>query len=191
MLSVKQFRDGNRLVVVFEGLKDIPSEEQMIQNYLSSLVGNNVDVAPSVEAEPVVLNNEMPEIPKPVFCGSEYNSMTPSEVVKDGTKALVFLNRQLVNQESEDMETEIRRVLRKTVAEQFRTVEPDKFCSTLTNAQVNAFFLRYGNIPTEEEKRIIMKKLNSKTWEEKKNIISIIHLFQSYEKKRSLIFQCH
>ena len=51
MLNIKTFRDGDRLVVVFEGLKDLPSEEELIQSYLGSIAGATVSKESPVEAD--------------------------------------------------------------------------------------------------------------------------------------------
>ncbi len=61
-MNIKTFKDGNRLVIVVEGLKDIPSDNELLKRFVGGIVcteDNNISVYPDSDASSVEYDEEM------------------------------------------------------------------------------------------------------------------------------------
>ncbi len=76
-MTIKTFKDGDRVVLVFEGLENSPSAEDMIKGIVSSVVACNVTSAPDAIAAPVAVTEE--EIPEERFVDGFFAGKTRDE----------------------------------------------------------------------------------------------------------------
>ena len=146
MLTVKTFKDGDRLVVVFEGLHDIPSEETLIQSFLSGITGAQVNREEAIDAKPVKQDTEIPTIEEadPVFADGEYEGMTPEEVIKTGrAKGFTFLAEHMDDETlPENLKSRIKESVRAYLSN-FKGCDPLAYSNKLSFKQVCTFLTQY------------------------------------------------
>lgn len=60
-MNIRTFKDGNRLVIVVEGLENIPSDEEVLGKFIKSISGcDKTDVFSQAEAIPVPVEESDP-----------------------------------------------------------------------------------------------------------------------------------
>lgn len=94
-MNIKTFKDGDRFIVVFEGLENSPSNEAMIQGILASIIGTtaSVEKVDNAIVEPVpTKEEEVPEIP---FTSGYFEGKTRTE-------ALEYLRKRFVNTNADE-----------------------------------------------------------------------------------------
>ncbi len=152
MLTVKTYRDGDRLVVVFEGLSSIPDEEAMIKSFLGGMIDGTLTKVPDVEAKPVPANEDVPEIPKeetPMedtrheYDDGPYKGMTPPEALsKDKARAIGYLVSTINGTvRQEDANLAIKDFLR-----QFSGCDAKGYSEKLSSNQVFSFIRQYSPV---------------------------------------------
>lgn len=117
MLGIKSFRDGDRLVIVVEGLENIPSNESLLKNFLSTIITNpdtQITTAPDTEnivpvdsesennlKEEIKAAEEMEEQKKMAcFPDGPFKGKTVEEAVKDcGLSVIAYLNTEVLDVE--------------------------------------------------------------------------------------------
>lgn len=93
MTAVKFFKDGDRFVLVFEGLENSPSTENMIKNIVSTVTAANIKAEPEAVAKPVPVKEEKP--PEIKFEGGFFDGKTKRE-------ALDYLKKRFVNTNADE-----------------------------------------------------------------------------------------
>lgn len=154
MLNIKTFKDGNRFVVVFEGLSNMPSEEDMIKNYISSIVNANISTEKEIDAKPVETTDE--PIPVPIFEDGPFAGMSPSQVIETGNKGIAYLNMEMgkygMGSEEDVLTLEIASVMYNHIHKRFSQMDVEEFAKKLSDGQINSLIAMYGNTFKPENK---------------------------------------
>lgn len=187
MLGIQSFKDGERLVIVVEGLKDIPSEETLLKNFLSTIITSpdaQVATAPAAEnIDPVVPESEetlKEEIMaaeerenqgKTVcFANGPFKGKTVEEVAKNGSLSVIaYLNTEVldVDRFQEYGELIVQNAL-SAVKDQLKrsrekfTVEDVIGYNEETR---RSFLLCFDNLLSADEKADILKAGSLEQWE--------------------------
>ena len=59
-MNIKTFKDGERLVIVVEGLKSFPTDESLLKGLLSGISDGNVEACSEADAIPLPVAEEEP-----------------------------------------------------------------------------------------------------------------------------------
>lgn len=187
MLGIKSFKDGDRLVIVVEGLKDVPSEETLLKNFLSTIItgpdarvttapaAENIDpVAPESEdglKEEIRAAEEREAQGKTVcFPDGPFKGKTVEEITKNGSLSVIaYLNTEVLDADrfQEYGELIVQNAL-SAVKEQLKksrekfTVEDVIGYNEETR---RSFLLCFDNLLSTGEKEDILKAGSLEQWE--------------------------
>ena len=92
-MTIKTFKDGDRFVLVFEGLENSPSTEDMIKSIVSTVIAQDVISVPDAVAKPVPAEKELP--PEERFADGTFAGKTKSE-------ALAYLKKRFCNTDADE-----------------------------------------------------------------------------------------
>lgn len=162
MLSIKAFQDGDRFVVVFEGLSDHPSQEEMIKGFLGGLL-TSVEQAPDAAAIPIQ-QEDVPEVTVPeeeiaqepdrddVFPDGPYKGHTPGEVLElDKTAGFIYLSEAIKGRSPEDPLFSIINKEISGVLKNFATCEDEEsYSKRLSSNQVAQFIKKFRLVMSPE-----------------------------------------
>lgn len=153
MLTIKSYRDGDRLVVVFEGLSNIPSDEDMIKSYISNITGVQAEPVKPVDAAPVPQDTKEVEIPEARFGSkSKYFGMTPKEVIaREGAKGFLYLTKAVYRPDylPDDLKKDTEVVI-KEYLNNFAECDAESYAKKLTDSQVDTFIHTYEYVMPDE-----------------------------------------
>ena len=91
-MTIKTFKDGDRFVLVFEGLENSPSDEEMIKGVVAAVVGKSVSTEPEAVAKPVPVKEEVP--PEEKFADGYFAGKTKSEAKAELKKRFCNTNAE-------------------------------------------------------------------------------------------------
>ena len=179
MVSVKSFVDGDRLVVVFEGISNAPSESELVKSYIESVL--KTQTMPPADVTPVPADEEPIDIPeevispvqevKPirteVFIDGPYEGKTPEEILSKGTpkdkrEAFRYLTRYIKSEVSEE-ETDLVKESEKCINEilaKFST-DGETYTSMLNEKQVNLFIYQFIDVFSNEKRDEILSSVGT------------------------------
>lgn len=145
-MNIKTFKDGNRFVIVFEGLDDMPSQENMIKAFLGGICPN-VTEEKAAEVQPVCVEDNMPQ--NVMFIAGPYAGQTPQEILEaEGKRGFIYLVSQIRNQELPGdlllaIDNAVTGYLR-----QFANCDADAYSKKLSDKQLSTFIqLYWGALP--------------------------------------------
>ena len=156
MLTTKFFKDGDRVVIVLEGL-DMPDQETVIKGLLSSIVGT-ASLEPEGTAVPVPA--EEPDVPaaikeepepegEAVFLDGPYKGMTPEEALVAGkAKAFVYLTTEYVA-DNDAIGSAITSAVN-AYLHKFDDCNAKEYASRLSDKQVATFLAVYAGVIPED-----------------------------------------
>ncbi|MCR5670685.1 MAG: hypothetical protein K6G10_06735 [Butyrivibrio sp.] len=130
-MNIKTFRDGDRLVIVVEGLKNIPSDEILLSKFVSGIMGSEAESFPEAEASPIPI---MEEADKGIFVKTSFY-----EGLLDSAYPFVDSFKkesELLSSLGENAEVYLRH--------KFSKMDANGYAGRLNDAQKAAFFQRYG-----------------------------------------------
>lgn len=141
-MNIKSFMDGDRLVIVVEGLKEVPSDEKLLKGFLSAIMPDTeTSIHKPSDAAPVPVVEEDVTIP----C---------EEITSDGDieiKTSFFtgkLNDAYACIDSFSKELEVLNALKDNaeiyLRHKFAGMDTDAYTEKLSDAQKTKFFDVYG-----------------------------------------------
>ncbi len=169
-MKVTTFNDGERFVVVFEGIG--VDDKDLIKGLLSPLSADNIERAPEVVPVPVE-EDEEPEIPI-VFPDGPYAGMSPTDILAAGPQeaqdAYVYICSVI-----ESLSGELREICdaetKKYVKSRFENTKSMDYANKLSDNLVQKFYDMFAyNIPDE---------LKEEPWT-KKSVAFAIDYFQTF-----------
>lgn len=166
-MNIKTFRDGERLVVVFEGLKDMPSEEEMIKSYLSGIVGCQVCKLPNAEAKPVVKPKTKSELE--VFIEKTDIKLSSIKSMADETKVLSELQKEADETDGDIYKRYLNEAIKGYLRSRMIKFNETNYANALNERQAGQFVSHYGRYVNQEELKDIKDVKESV-----KNIIEIL-----------------
>lgn len=141
-MKVSTFQDGERFIVVFEGIK--VEEKDLIKGLLAPLSVQNIESEPMVEPIPSE-PEEAPNIPV-AFPDGPYVGASPMDVLmaepKEARKAYSYICANLsgFSEELKSLcESEVKNYLRRS----FASVDADEYAKKLSDKQIDMFFETY------------------------------------------------
>lgn len=187
MVNIKTYKDGDRLVVIFEGLGEI-TEEKIVSTFLQSLGNVDSDVPPAnVKPLPVVedpLPTTLPEQakepdkedPKPAvfdfwFVDGPYAGKTPSAILSEGTpqeqdKAFNYLSKMLKTEKSEKVVDLIKSSGVSYLKRRFASTESFAYAIKLNEKQVKTFYNLYADFCSAELISTLCSDLKKNSFDE-------------------------
>ncbi len=157
MLNMKSFKDGERLVVVIEGLKNIEEEQEVLNRMFSGLISNAPDSSSSIEP-PII----------------EDTSSVKEEVKK-------IIDEQQKTTTKKDDNQEVKTISLDMLKSRYKDCDAKEFASQLDGDKLNKFIRVAGNAFGEAERQVFTKKLKKGSFEEifddetaKKNAVFLI-----------------
>ncbi len=168
MLSIKTFKDGDRLVVVFEGLNDLPSEEEMVKNCIKSILAGSVpETLPEADVVPIVTEEEAPPVIRDeIFLTGPYEGKTPKEILESGSpkekrEAFIYLTNFAKSEVTED-ELALLQDVKKVIREYVKRFQGDgeSYAGNLTETQLNLFLYQFLNVLRDEQRDQILAECN-------------------------------
>lgn len=171
MLNMKCFRDGERLVVVLEGV-NIPEAEEMVKGFFSSLVANaTVTQEDPAYAEPIpVFEEECPPIPDFFFEEEPYAGKTPEDILLSGTaeeKAAAFkwLRSKIEIGEYSLSTDEISVAMSQFLKNRFEECVPEEYCKKLSDGQLNMLLIQHAPVITSTLKEDLITLCEVPNWD--------------------------
>ena len=160
-MKIQTFQDGDRFVVVFEGLSEKTAEQEMIKGLLQGLAGVMTTMAPPADATPVAKEedhtdvlNMIEEVADATFQDGPYTGKTPKEVSEEfGSKGFIYLAEQkdIVSGALRDACIQAMR----EVTETFRSCDAKGYAGKLTEGQIHTFFRKFqALLPADLRARI-------------------------------------
>lgn len=142
-MKISTFKDGSRLIVVFEGI-DL-SEEALIKGMLSPISTDRVPVVEPIEEEP----EEMPEIP--VFTDGPYAGLTPTDVLmaepREAQEAFLYITQNAV---PEELKSACDVAVKEYLRSRFSSTDEAEYAKKLTERQVERFFEMFKPVIPED-----------------------------------------
>ena len=174
MLTIKSYQDGDRFVIVFEGLSNIPSEQDMIKQFLCGITNTVISDAPAAEAKPIPADDKKTDIPTEVFPSGTFKGKTPAEVLSEGkTKGFMYL-AGIAN--DTDIPSNLLADIRSVICgylKQFSECDEENYSKKLKTKQLDMFFAQYEAIlPQDIRDKISINKRNNLSEEEKRAIVA-------------------
>ena len=175
MITTKVFQDGNRLVVVFEGLNNVPSSEEMVRSYLSVLlkagsepVEEAVEMLSPAEVEPIISEDDVPpEITEEIFLTGPYEGKTPKEILENGSglekrKAFIYLT-QFIKKDVTEEEQALKEEAEAVVAQYLSNFKGSgkEYAAKLNPKQVDLFLGQFLGAVTDDVKQGILTSCNA------------------------------
>ena len=187
MLTIKTYRDGDRLVVIFEGLSDIPSEDDMIRSYLSNITGATVESLAPVEAKSVPVDATKVDIPEPVFVSGRYKGMTVDEAFSKGKGEAFLYVTEIASEDANthSLDESMRSSINKSVTKylgNFKDCDAAGYSKKLTIKQIKAFYTQYRYVTPEWIRKLVFTGENELVTDEvalRNGIEAAINHFQS------------
>lgn len=145
---VSGFHDGeDRYVLVFDGIKDIPSNEAFFSNIIAMFGGVTApnSTASEVCVEPAISG---------VFLTGEYAGKTPEEILTD-EKALAYLSSY--HTEDSNLKKEIEKAIIKFAKQFSSKVDPKEYASNLSSEALNQFLRNYNLLISDDMKKWFLK----------------------------------
>ncbi len=169
-MKVTTFNDGERFVVVFEGIG--VDEKDLIKGLLSPLSADNIERAPEVAPVPVE-EDEEPVIPI-VFPDGPYAGMSPTDILAAGPQeaqdAYVYICSVIENL-TDDLREICDAETKKYVKSRFENTNSQEYAKKLSDNLVNKFFDMFAySIP---------KELKVEPWT-RNSVASAIDYFQAF-----------
>lgn len=169
MFTIKNFKDGDRLVIVFEGLENVPSVEKMLGTYISGMVGAISTEKPGDAAPVPQIEESAPKTPI-LFQEGPYKDRTPKEAmsscksVKEQSEVFKYFCCMLNNDIDTGLKNEIRDVLTEYLSNRFKDCIPDEYAKKLSAAQVKGFYIVHEAVINDILKKELYEKYNCKSW---------------------------
>lgn len=128
-MKVQTFKDGERLVIIVEGI-DAPTEKELLSGLLSKVTSDNMETLPPAEAKSVPVEDQEPYIyvETSFFKG---NLEDAYDKVDNMAKELELLKALGGNSES-------------YLKHKFSKMDPKGYADKLTDSQKKKFFDTYG-----------------------------------------------
>lgn len=169
MLQIKSFKDGDRFVVVFEGMDNIPSTENVITAFLTGIT--NVPVKKDAEAkvEPVHTDENPSDIMvNETFSSGPYAGKTPAEIlsvndIQMQNKAFAYICEELKRNGSTFSET-MKKSVYDYLKRRYETCNPEEYSKKLSDGQVRYFYTFHEPVINDSMKRKICEKFEKKCW---------------------------
>ena len=207
-MKINTYKQGKRLVVVFDNLEET-TETELIIKFLSSIAETRVVESP--ETDEVAVEKE--SCPTEYFCVEEecaegemeafeemealeaqfidgpYKGKTPKETLSGSSKeiknAYIYLTKNLGEFGGKLLEA-TKKAISEFVDEMFLDVNPDDYAAQLTKGQQKTFLKMYSYSISEKAKQKICEANNETNWEnlinnenDKREIVKkIITMFQ-------------
>lgn len=146
-MNIKTFRDGERLVVVFEGLKDMPSEEDMIKSYLSGIIGTQVYNLPDAKVKPIA----KPKSELEVFIEKTDVKLSSIKSMADETKVLSDLQKEAAEADSDIYKDFLNRAIKDYLCQRMIKFNETDYAKSLNERQAGQFVSHYGRYINQEE----------------------------------------
>lgn len=170
MLNIKSFRDGERLVVVLEGM-DIPTVENVVKDFFSSLIsGSTVTQEDPAYAAPIpVFEEECPPVPAVFFEEEPYAGKTPEDILLSGTveeraAAFKWLRGKIETGELCIATPEISDAMSLFLKDRFEKTIPEEYCKKLTDAQLNKFINQHAPVIPQSLTEEILSTCKASDW---------------------------
>lgn len=170
MLNIKSFRDGERLVVVLEGM-DIPAAENVVKSFFSSLLsGVAVTQEDPAYAAPIpVFEEECPPVPVFFFDEEPYAGKTPEDILLSGTaeektNAFKWLRSKIEIGEFALSTPEISDAMSRFLKERFKECDPEEYCKKLTDAQLNKLLTQHAPVISQTLAEVIFAVCEVSNW---------------------------
>lgn len=154
-MKIETFKDGSRLVVVFDGLTDV-TEQLIVEKFLGGII-----------SPPAELENMPEEEPLKIYTSGPYAGKTPEEVfaecpdVKSKDAAYKVMRDAIINKE---LMEETQAACMTYLKERFASADPEKYPQKLTKEQQEKFILMYNPVLSSEVKEKIANDLGYETW---------------------------
>ncbi len=148
-MKVSTFNDGERFVVVFEGIT--VNDQTLIKGLLAPLSVDNIERKPEVEPIPVV-EEEPPEMPV-CFTDGPYAGMPPMDILtanqKEAQAAYVYIC-SVINDLPADLKDKCVAATQHYLKSRFESVDSVEYAAKLNDKQVAKFYELFSfNIPEE------------------------------------------
>ena len=143
-MQIKTYKDGERLVIIVEGLENIPSDDAQLKGFLSVLVPNtDVQVLTSPDAKPVPIEEDVPSVVESVMSDIEARDIEVETSFFKGKLTDAYSHVDSVSKELELLHA-LNDNAESYLRHKFSKIDASSYTEKLSAAQKERFFEVYG-----------------------------------------------